>query len=402
MTRTQVGIVGAGPAGLFLSHLLHRQGIDCVVLERRSRAHLESRIRAGVLEPGTVETLRALGLDARMQREGMVDRGLDMRFRGKTIHLDLPGMTGGKSVMIYGQHEVVKDLVAARLADGQPLVFEAEVTGITGLDGDRPVIRYRGGGADGAEGGDGKERELACDFVAGCDGFHGAGRRAVPQGAITEYHRSYDFAWLGVLSRSPPIADMTYSNNDRGFALCSRRSPEVSRLYVQVGADEDPANWSDGRFWDELHQRMFDADRSEIAEGEIFQRDVARLRAFVASPMRYGRLFLAGDAVHIVPPTGAKGLNLAVADARVLARALVEFYRTGAQDRLDRYSDTCLRRVWKTVRFSTMMTGLLHRFPGHTSLERELQLAELEYIHGSPTAQATLAEQYVGFPIEDH
>ena len=390
--RTQVAIIGSGPAGLFLSHLLHRQGIDCVVLERRSRAHLESRIRAGVLERGTVETLETLGLASRMHREGMIDEGLDIRFRGKTIHLDLPELTGGKRVMIYGQQQVVKDLVAARVESGQPLIFEAEVTSIEGLDGERPVIHFRQ---------DGSPQRLECDFVAACDGFHGAGRKAAPTGVITEHVRVYDFAWLGVLSRSPPLADMTYSNSDRGFALCSRRSAEVSRLYLQIDSNDDPANWSDDRFWSELHQRMFDTDGSEVKEGEIFQRDMARLRAFVATPMQYGRMFLAGDAVHIVPPTGAKGLNLAVADARVLAKGLTEFYRTGSKERLDRYSEICLRRVWKTIRFSTMMTGLLHKFPNHTPFERELQLAELEYTHRSRAAQVTLAEQYVGMPIED-
>jgi len=389
--RTQVGIIGSGPAGLFLSHLLHRHGIECVVLERRSRAHLESRVRAGVLESGTIETLRALGLDARMKREGMVDKGLDMRFRGRTIHLDLPELAG-KSVMIYGQQEVVKDLIAKRLEQGLPLVFEAAATGIERLDGERPAIRYRHGDRD---------HVLECDFIAGCDGFHGVARAATPEGVITVYDRVYDFAWIGVLSRSAPIADMTYSNSDRGFALCSRRSMEISRLYLQVPPDDDPANWSDDRFWDELHQRMFDTDRSEIQEGEIFQKDVARLRSFVATPMQYGRLFLAGDAAHIVPPTGAKGLNLAVADARVLARGLTEFYRTGSKDRLANYSEVCLRRVWKTVRYSTMMTGLLHRFPTHTPFERELQLAELDYIYGSRAAQTSIAEQYTGLPIED-
>ena len=352
--HTQVAIIGAGPAGLFLSHLLRQEGIDCVVLEARSRAYAEGRIRAGVLEPHTVETMRALGLGARMEREGMIDEGLDMRFRGKTIHLNLPELTGGSRVMIYGQQEVVKDLIAARVAQNEPLLFEAEVIAIEGLDGERPTIRYRQNGNDG---------ELTCDFVAGCDGFHGVGRAAVPEHAITIFERAYDFAWLGILSRSAPIADMTYSNSDHGFALCSRRSSEVSRLYLQVSPDDTPDDWPADRFWDELHRRMFDEDRTEIVEGEIFQRDVARLRAFVASPMQYGRLFLAGDAVHIVPPTGAKGLNLAVADARVMARGLADFYRTGSQARLDRYSDTCLRRVWKTVRFSSMMTGLLHQVP---------------------------------------
>jgi p-hydroxybenzoate 3-monooxygenase len=383
--RTQVAIIGAGPAGLFLAHLLHRAGIDCVVLEARSRAHLEGRVRAGVLEPGTVDTLAALGLDARLRQAGMIDRGLDMRFRGGTIHLDLPALTG-KSVIIYGQQEVVKDLVAARLAAGAPLLFEAATTAIEGLDGDRPTVRYRTG--------EGAEQTLACDFVAGCDGYHGVSRSFVPRPLI--YERAYDFAWLGVLARARPIADMTYANSDRGFALCSRRSMEVSRLYLQVGPGEKPEEWPDARFWDELHARMYDAARTEIVEGEIFQRDVAHLRAFVMTPMQHGRLFIAGDAAHIVPPTGAKGLNLAVADARNLADGLTAFYRTGSRAALGGYSERCLRRVWKTVRFSTMLTGLLHRFASHTPLERELQLAELDYVAGSRAAQASIAEQYVG------
>jgi p-hydroxybenzoate 3-monooxygenase len=388
--RTQVAIIGAGPAGLFLSHLLHRLDIDCIVLEARSRDYVEGRVRAGVLERGTVETMGALGLDARMKREGMIDDGLDIRFRGKTIHLKLSELAG-HTVTIYGQQEVVKDLIDARLSSGEPLQFEAEVTAIEDLDGDRPKVKYRSGGS---------ERILEADFVAGCDGYHGISRASVPTGAITAYEHAYDFAWLGVLSRSPPIADMTYSNSDRGFALCSRRSPQVSRLYLQVGPDETTDAWSDSRFWDELHMRMFDTARTEIVEGEIFQRDIARLRAFVAAPMQYGRLLLAGDAVHITPPAGAKGLNLAVADVRVMARALTDYYRNGSRERLERYTEDCLRRVWKTVRYSTMLTGLLHKLPSHTPFHRELQLAELEYIHGSRAAQASIAEQYVGLPFE--
>jgi p-hydroxybenzoate 3-monooxygenase len=393
-TRTQVGVVGSGPAGLFLSHLLHQAGIDCVVLEACSRSHLESRIRAGVLERGTVETVQALGLDARLKQSGTVDNGLDIRFRRRTIHLDLPGLTG-KSVMIYGQHELVKDLVAARLTANEPLLFDAQVTALDALEGDCPLIRYRVGQ-------DAEERTLICDFIAGCDGHHGVSRASMPPNAIRVYQRIYDCAWLGVLARARPIANMTYSNSDRGFALCSRRSMEVSRLYLQVQVNESPDDWSDARFWDELHLRMFDEGRTEIIEGEIVQRDVAHLRTSVASPMQYGRLFLVGDAAHIVPPTGAKGLNLAVADARMMARGLKEFYRSGSRDGLDQYSERCLRRIWKTVRFSAMMTGLLHKFASHTPLDRELQLAELEYIAGSRAAQTTIAEQYVGLPYEDH
>ena len=388
--RTQVGIIGAGPAGLFLAHLLRQAGVESVILESRSRAYVESRVRAGVLEAGTVETLSALGLDARMKRECMIDDGLDIRFRGKTIHLDLPGLTG-QHVVIYGQQEVVKDLIASCISLGQPLEFEAKVTGLTGLDGERPEIHYLQGGED---------KVLTCDFIAGCDGYHGVSRAAVPEGKITHYEKTYDFAWLGVLSRSPPLPDMTYTNSDRGFALCSRRSTQVSRLYLQVGANENPEAWSDARFWDELHQRMFDADKVEIVEGEIFQRDVARLRSFIAAPMQYGRLYLAGDAVHITPPTGAKGLNLAVADVRSLAGALGHFYRTSQRDKLARYSEHCLKRVWRTVGYSTRMTELLHKFPEQGAYRRELQFAELDFIHSSRAAQAAIAEQYVGMPYE--
>jgi p-hydroxybenzoate 3-monooxygenase len=389
--RTQVGIIGAGPAGLFLSHLLAREGIDCVVLEARSREHIEGRVRAGVLEQGTVETMHELGLDERLRRECMIDNALDIRFREGLIHLDLPALTDGKHVTIYGQQEVVKDLVAAWLAKGGPLLFEAEVVGIAGIEGSGPAIRYRAGGA---------EHTLACDVVAGCDGFHGVCRDAFPPGALTTWDRVFPFGWLGILSESPPIHEMTYVNHARGFALCSRRSPRVSRLYVQVAADENPDAWPDERFWDELRLRLGDG-AAELTTGRIFQKGVTPVRSFVAAPMRHGRLFLAGDAAHIVPPTGAKGLNLAVADVRVLARALGDFFRTGRTELLDRYSDTCLRRVWKTVRYSTYMTSLLHRFETHTPFDRQLQQAELAYVAGSHIGQAMIAENYVGLPFED-
>src|SRR5215831_2052057 len=389
--RTQVAIIGAGPAGLFLSHLLYREGIDCVVLEARSRDYIEGRVRAGVLEQGTVDLMRELALDARLRRDAMIDDALDIRFRDGLIHLDLPALTGGKCATIYGQQEVVKDLVAARLADGAPLIFEAEVIGLDAIESATPTVRYR-------QNGDAKT--LACDLIAGCDGFHGVARDAFPPGALATFDRIFPFGWLGILSESPPIREMTYVNHERGFALCSRRSPRVSRHYVQVAANEDADAWPDARFWDELRVRLGDG-ADELVTGRIFQKGVTPVRSFVAAPMRHGRLFLAGDAAHIVPPTGAKGLNLAVADVRVLARALAEFFRIGSSERLDRYSDTCFKRVWKTVRYSTYMTRLLHRFDADSPFERQLQLAELAYVAGSPTGQAMVAENYVGLPFED-
>jgi p-hydroxybenzoate 3-monooxygenase len=391
--HTQVAIIGAGPAGLFLAHLLHREGIECIVLESRSRAYVEDRVRAGVLEQGTVDLMAELGLDQRLRRECMIDEAIDIRFgNGKLIHVNFPELIAGKVVTIYGQQEVVKDLIAARVADGQPIEFDAEVTELKGLDTDRPTVRYRR---------DGQDYEITCNVVAGCDGFHGICRASIPEGVLKTFDHVYPFGWLGILSESPPIKEMTYANHDNGFALCSRRSLKISRHYVQVAPDEDPANWSDDRFWNELHLRMNDDGRSEIVEGRIFQKNVAPLRAFVSEPMRYGRLFLAGDASHIVPPTGAKGLNLAVADVRVLARGLTHYFRTGSTEKLDRYSETCLKRIWKVVRYSWFMTSLLHRFPHHTEFERNIQLGELEYFLSSRAGRLTIAENYVGLPLED-
>jgi len=383
--KTQVAIIGAGPAGLFLAHILKRQNVESVVLEARSREHVEARVRAGVLEAGTIDTLNHLGLGERMAREGLVDKGLDIRFRGRTIHMDFPSLVG-RNVCIYGQQEVVKDLVAARLAAGDPLLFEAEAVRLEDLQGSTPRVHYRHHGVD---------RTLDCVFVAGCDGFHGVSRASVPEGAITHHVRSYDFAWLGILAKAPPLPDMTYANHDRGFALCSRRSLSVSRLYLQVPSSDRPENWSDAQIWNELHARMFDESREQVKEGVIFQRDMAQLRAFIASPMQYGNLYMAGDAVHIVPPTGAKGLNMAVADARMLARGIVQYFSGRSRAELDRYSEQCGLRVWKTIRYSAYMTGLLHRFAEHTTFDRGAQMAELEYIAGSEAAQRSIAEQYV-------
>jgi len=394
--RTQVGIVGAGPAGLFLSLLLHRAGVDCVVLEAKSRDYVESRVRAGVLEQGTVDLMDELGAGERLHREGMPDPRLDIRFSGGIIHIDLPVLTPGKIVTVYGQQEVVKDLIAARLNRGGAILFEAEATHIDGLDGKRPTIHFKREGKN-----DGKHETLECDVVAGCDGFHGICRAAIPENLLTIYDRNLPFGWLGILAEAKPFPEMSYSNHERGFALASRRSPKLSRLYVQCAVDEDLAGWSDRRIWDELHLRLYDKDGGELQEGPILQRGVTPVRAYVAAPMRYGRMFLAGDAVHIVPPTGAKGLNLAAADIRVLSRALIEFFRTGSTDRLERYSETCLKRVWKGVRYSNYMTSLLHRFDAHTPFERRVQQAELEYIAGSVAARTTIAENYVGLPFEE-
>jgi p-hydroxybenzoate 3-monooxygenase len=389
--RTQVGIIGAGPAGLFLALLLAREGIESVILEARSREYVEGRVRAGVLEQGTVDLMHQLGVGDRLMRESMTDRILDIRFEGRLIHMDMPELVNGREVRIYGQQEVVKDLIAARLAAGGELLFEAEATTLEDVAGPRPVIRFHHKG---------EEHRLECDVIAGCDGFHGIARPAIPADALTIYDHIFPFGWLGILSESPPLADMTYANHARGYALASRRSPRIARLYLQCTPDEDLALWPDARIWEELHIRL-NADTSELAEGRIFQKGVTPVRSFVAAPMQYGRLFLAGDAAHIVPPTGAKGLNLAAADVRVLARGLVPFLRKNDASLLERYSQTCLRRVWKTVRFSNYMTTLLHRFPTHTPFERQIQLAELDYIAGSRAAQTAVVENYVGLPMEE-
>jgi p-hydroxybenzoate 3-monooxygenase len=390
--RTQVGIIGAGPAGLFLSLLLHRAGVESVVLEAHTRSYVEGRVRAGVLEQHTIDLMADLGVDDRLRREGMVERALDFRYSGKLIHLDFASLTGGRTATVYGQQEVVKDLINARLATGKPLLFEAEAVAVDGVDGERPVIRYQHNDA---------EATLECDFIAGCDGFHGVSRPAIPERAITAYDRIYPFSWIGILSESPPIREMTYANHERGFALASRRSPKLARLYVQTKPGEGVEDWPDARIWDELHIRLGDRDRSEIKEGRVIQKGINNLRAFVADPMQFGRLFLAGDAAHIVPPAGAKGLNLAVADVRVLAHGLIEFFRTGSTDRLDRYSETCLLRVWKIVRFSNFLTSLLHRFDTHTPFDRRVQLSELDYLANSRAAQVTVAENYVGLPLAE-
>jgi p-hydroxybenzoate 3-monooxygenase len=391
--KTQVGIVGAGPAGLILSHLLRLAGIESVVLELRSRSYIEERVRAGVLEQGTVELLNEAGLGARMRREGLAHRGIYLRFGGVSHQIDFERLAG-RTVTVYGQQEVVKDLVAAALAAGQKIEFEIRDTALTGLSGDRPVIRYtdRNGAA----------QELQCDFVAGCDGFHGICRTSIPAGVLKSFEREYPFAWLGILAHSPPVADeLIYSNHDRGFALYSLRSPELIRLYLQCRPDEKLAEWPDERVWDELDQRLEGRDKPQLVRGEIIQKGVTPMRSFVTEPMQYGRLFLAGDSAHIVPPTGAKGMNLAAADARALSMALIAFYGSGSEQRLQGFSQLCLRRVWKAQRFSWWMTSMLHRFADHSEFERRVQLSELDYVTSSHAASAALAENYVGLPFED-
>jgi p-hydroxybenzoate 3-monooxygenase len=388
--RSQVGIVGAGPAGLMLSHLLHLQGIESVVLEIRSRDYVERRIRAGVLEQGTADLLIEAGVGGRMRREGLVHHGIELRFGGRGRRIDLSGLTGGRAITVYGQHEVVKDLIAARLDAGGPILFEVEDVSLHAFDTSTPSIRFRKNGG---------VRELSCDIIAGCDGFHGVCRPSIPEGVLSVYERIYPLAWLGILVEAPPSSkELIYAYHERGFALHSMRSHAITRLYLQCDPDEDLANWPDERIWTELHTRLA-AEGWTLTEGPILQRGVAEMRSFVIEPMQCGRLFLAGDAAHIVPPTGAKGLNLAVADVRILARALAEFYASGRTDLLDRYSETCLPRVWRAQRFSWWMTSLLHRFQAQDAYQHRLQLAELDYVTSSRAAATALAENYVGLPM---
>jgi p-hydroxybenzoate 3-monooxygenase len=389
--RTQVGIVGAGPAGLLLSHLLHLEGIDSVVLESRSRDHVEHRVRAGVLEQGTVELLTDVGLGDRVHREGLIHEGVELRFNGEGHRIDLSGLSGGRSITVYGQQEVVKDLIAARLRDGGKVLFEATDVSLTGISSGSPSIAFRH---------EGRRHELHCDVIAGCDGFHGVSRPSIPEGVLTAYDRTYPFGWLGILVDAPPANDeLIYTYHDRGFALASLRSPTISRLYLQCRPDEDLDAWPDERIWQELRTRLATHDGWEPNDGPVLEKLVAGLRSFVVEPMQYGRLFLAGDAAHIVPATGAKGLNLAVTDVRALSQALVSFYGSGSTDLLERYSETCLRRVWRVQHFSWWMTSMLHRFDERDTFQHRLQLAQLEYVTSSTAAATTMAENYVGMPL---
>jgi p-hydroxybenzoate 3-monooxygenase len=386
--RTQVGIVGAGPAGLVLGQLLHMNGIEAVVLEDRDREYVEQRVRAGVLEQGTVDLLSEMGVGERLQREGLVHHGVELRFEGKGHRIPFAELTGGRGITIYGQQEVVKDLIAARLDAGAELLFEVDDVSLHDIESERPSIRFSHGG---------EERVLECDVIAGCDGFHGVSRHALPEGVLGIHERTYPFAWLGILaSVAPSHEELIYCHHDRGFALHSMRSPDVTRLYLQCDPDEQIESWPDERIWQELHVR-FESEGWELHEGPLIEKGITPMRSFVASPMQHGRLYLAGDAVHIVPPTGAKGLNLAVADVRVLANALVRWFGSGDDELLRAYSDSCLRRVWRTQFFSYWMTSMFHRMPDdRDGFQARLQRAQLAYVCSSRAAATSLAESYVG------
>lgn len=387
--RTQVGIVGAGPAGLLLSHLLALRGIESVVVETRSRAYCEARQRAGVLEDGSVRLLSEAGLGDRLAAEGLVHGGIYLQFDGQRRHIDFRDLTGGRTVTVYAQTEVVKDLIAARLAAGGAIEFEVTDTAVSRLDTDRPVLSYTGA--------DGIRRDLECDVIAGCDGFHGICRPAFPPGLSRVHEREYPYAWLGILADVPPSTDeLIYAHHRDGFALHSLRTPTISRLYLQVDPDEQIENWPDARIWEHL-QRRFALPGWSLREGPVLDKSITPMRSFVSAPMRHGRLFLAGDAAHIVPPTGAKGLNLALADVAVLAPAIDALLR-GDAGPADAYSDTCLARVWRSTHFSWWMTTMLHREPGADEMTAQLQLSQLRYVTSSRAAAASLAENYTGYP----
>lgn len=386
--RTRVGIVGAGPAGLVLSRILRRSGIEAVVLERHSREYIEQRIRAGVLEQGTVEVLIAAGVGERLQREGLIHRGVNLRFDGETHRIDLAGLTGGATVTVYGQTEIIKDLLNAHDRDGPQILFEVDEVGVFDLDTVAPKICFRKNGAT---------AELSCDYIAGCDGFHGVCRPSIPAGVLTLLEREYPFAWLGILADVAPSSDeLIYASHERGFALLSMRSPRISRLYLQCTPDEDLAAWPDDRIWHELQTRLSTSDGWRLKPGPVLDKSITPMRSFVAEPMQYGRLFLAGDAAHIVPPTGAKGLNLAVSDVRRLGAALIERFRTGNEEKLKDYSRACLRRVWRAQHFSWWMTSMLHRDAQEDPFARRLRYSQLRHVCSSKAAAANLAENYVG------
>jgi p-hydroxybenzoate 3-monooxygenase len=389
--RTQVAIVGAGPAGLMLGRMLRLRGIESVVVEARDRAYVENRIRAGVLEHQSVDMLNDAGVGERMMREGLVHDGTELRFNGRGHHIDFAGLTG-KGVMVYSQHEVVRDLIANRVADDQPLIFEAKDVAVHDLDTDRPRVTFTK---------DGVAETIEADFVAGCDGFHGVCKPSAPTGVFTNFERVYPFAWLGILANAAPAHhELIYAHTPGGFALFSMRSPTVTRLYIQCEPDEDVADWPDERLWAELDRRLAGSDGFKPNHGEITQKSVTAMRSFVTEPMQYGRLFLCGDAAHIVPPTGAKGMNLAFTDVYALAKGLDAFYHNGDSAKLGSYSDVSLNRIWKVQRFSWWMTQLLHKFPDDNPFDQRRQMAELDYLVNSRAAMLSLAENYVGLPLE--
>ena len=394
--RTQVAIIGAGPSGLLLGQLLSRAGIDHVIIERQSPDSVLGRIRAGVLEQVCVDLLDEAGVGARMHREGLVHGGFDMLFKGRRHRIDMHGLTGGKNVMVYGQTEVTRDLMDARSAAGAPIVYSAANVSVHDFDTSHPVVRYETDGPQGRQ-----QHELACDFIAGCDGFHGVCRASVPSQSITEYEKVYPFGWLGILADVPPVShELIYANTERGFALCSMRSESRSRYYVQCDLSDKVEQWSDDAFWAELRSRLDPQARDQLVTGPSIEKSIAPLRSFVAEPMRFGRLFLAGDAAHIVPPTGAKGLNLAATDVKYLSSALIEHYREHSAAGIDHYSDRCLRRIWKAERFSWWFTSLMHCFPDTAGFGQKVQEAELDYLVHSEAASRSLAENYVGLPLD--
>ena len=390
--RTQIGIIGAGPAGMFLAHLLAQEGIDAVVLERKDREYVEGRVRAGVLEQTAVDLLHKLGLSERLDAHGLVHGGTNLSLDGRLIHIDMERLTNGRTVTVYGQQEVMRDLFDAADERGLNIVWNADDVIIEGAEGDRPVLRWQN---------DGTAYELACDFIVGCDGQHGVSRKSIPTHVQREFERVYPFGWLGILAEVPPVEDeLIYANHERGFALASMRSPTRSRYYIQCDIDENVEDWSDERFWDELCLRLGDEVGGRVTRGPSFEKSIAPLRSFVAEPMRWNRLFLAGDAAHIVPPTGAKGMNLAVSDVAMLSEAFIEFYGEKSTAGIDNYSARALARVWKAVRFSWWFTSITHRYPEMDGFDRRIQMAELDYIAGSVAAQRTLAENYVGLPLD--
>ncbi len=388
--KTQVGIIGAGPSGLLLSHLLHLKGIDSVILEARSRQYVEERVRAGVLEQGTVDLLCDTGLGVRLQQEGLVHHGIELRFDGRGHRIALSDLTGGRSIWIYGQREVVKDLIDARLEAQGAIHFEVDKVDLSGIDSSSPVLNYQK---------DGRNYELNCDFIAGCDGFHGVARESIPAGVLRTYHHVYPFGWLGILAAvAPSTEELIYAYHERGFALHSLRTPEISRLYLQVDPEEDINHWPDERIWQELGARMATDDGWTLKTGPILEKGITPMRSFVVEPMQYGRLYLAGDAAHIVPATGAKGLNLAVHDVHKLAEALTSWYGEGSDELLDQYSTNCLDRVWRVQDFSSFMSLMLHRYSDDDGFRGRLQRAQLKYVCSSEAASRSLAENYVGLP----